>query len=183
MNRQAAGRRKLVLVAGLFALPLLAALALRLGGWAPSLTRNHGQLLAPPVALDDLALQQADGSPYHWRPAERIFRVAVLAPEGCAGDCAARLDLLERVWQAQGRHADQFEVLWFGVLPTGAEAFPGLVPMAGSRAGLAAVRDRLPYPAGAAALYVVDPRGFLILAYPPGFDPNGLRKDLARMLK
>ena len=39
--------------------------------------------------------------------------------------------------------------------------------------------------AGALGLpvYVVDPNGFVILRYPPGFDPGGLRADLAKLLK
>ncbi len=32
-------------------------------------------------------------------------------------------------------------------------------------------------------VYVIDPNGFLILRYPPGFDPGGLRADLAKLLK
>jgi hypothetical protein len=32
-------------------------------------------------------------------------------------------------------------------------------------------------------VYFVDPGGFLAMRYRPGFDPNGLRKDLARLLK
>ena len=32
-------------------------------------------------------------------------------------------------------------------------------------------------------MYVIDPNGFVILRYPPGFDPAGLRADLARLLK
>jgi len=31
--------------------------------------------------------------------------------------------------------------------------------------------------------YLVDPNGFVVLRYPPGFDPGGLRTDLARLLK
>jgi hypothetical protein len=30
---------------------------------------------------------------------------------------------------------------------------------------------------------LVDPRGFLILRYPAGYDGNLLRKDLARLIK
>jgi hypothetical protein len=32
-------------------------------------------------------------------------------------------------------------------------------------------------------VYVIDPNGFLILRYPPGADPAGLRADLAKLLK
>ncbi len=48
-----------------------------------------------------------------------------------------------------------------------------------------ATRARLPGvddPAGT-PVYVVDPNGFVVLRYAPGFDPGGLRADLARLLK
>lgn len=32
-------------------------------------------------------------------------------------------------------------------------------------------------------VYVIDPNGFLILRYPPGADPGGLRADLAKLLR
>jgi hypothetical protein len=32
-------------------------------------------------------------------------------------------------------------------------------------------------------VYVVDPNGFVILRYAPGFDAGHLRQDMARLLK
>ncbi|MCW0465993.1 hypothetical protein NB705_003066 [Xanthomonas sacchari] len=32
-------------------------------------------------------------------------------------------------------------------------------------------------------IYVIDPNGFVVLRYAPGFDPAGLRADLAKLLK
>lgn len=32
-------------------------------------------------------------------------------------------------------------------------------------------------------VYVIDPNGFVILRYAPGFDPAGLRADLVKLLK
>jgi hypothetical protein len=29
----------------------------------------------------------------------------------------------------------------------------------------------------------VDPHGYLVMRYAEGFDPNGLRRDLARLIK
>jgi len=33
------------------------------------------------------------------------------------------------------------------------------------------------------ALYMVDPLGHLMMRYPPDFDPNRLKKDLAKLLR
>ncbi len=40
-----------------------------------------------------------------------------------------------------------------------------------------------PEPMPVVPVYVIDPNGFLILRYPPGSDPGGLRADLAKLLK
>ena len=48
-----------------------------------------------------------------------------------------------------------------------------------------ALRAKLPGvddPAGI-PVYVIDPNGFVVLRYAPGFDPGGLRTDLSRLLK
>jgi hypothetical protein len=41
---------------------------------------------------------------------------------------------------------------------------------------------RLNDPAGT-PVYVIDPNGFVILRYAPGFEPGGLREDLVKLLK
>ena len=48
----------------------------------------------------------------------------------------------------------------------------------GLRAGLARPDD-----AAGDAVWLVDPNGFVVLRYAPGFDPGDLRTDLARLLK
>jgi hypothetical protein len=37
--------------------------------------------------------------------------------------------------------------------------------------------------ANSVPVYLIDPNGFLVMQYRPGFDPSDLRKDLARLLK
>jgi hypothetical protein len=61
---------------------------------------------------------------------------------------------------------------------------PGL-PRAGADAPDAGVAAKLPEAASADALpvYLVDPDGYLVLHYPPGFDPAGVRKDLGKLVK
>ena len=98
----------------------------------------------------------------------------------CAQACARTLDTLHRIWLGQGRKADRLEVLWFGALPEGPR-FRALRQMP-SDAKLAA---QLPEAARADAVpvYLVDPDGYLVLHYHPGFDPAGVRKDLGKLVK
>lgn len=210
--------RMLWLVAALFAAPLLLAMVLVSRGWHPLQTRNAGELLSPPIALEDVPLLDSEGAALPWAVGERGWSILVLAPAACAGDCAALYDTLHRVWLTQGRHADRVRVLWSGPLPAGAVEYAGLQPAVATRAlleqmphrtddgtgdaiGNNAAGDTIDDASGvgtdsatddatgiatgnaAAPVYLVDGRGFLALSYAPGFDPSGLRKDLARLLK
>ena len=174
------GRGRLLLVAALFAAPIVVAVLLRAAGWEPSGLRNSGTLIDPPVALADTPALTPAGTPLDWTAGERGFNLLVQAPEPCVADCAAFYDTLHRVWLTQGRHADRVRVLWAGALPMDAERYAALVPVRVPDALQARLPARAP---GALAVDLVDGRGFLALHYPAGFDPSGLRKDLGRLLK
>lgn len=181
MKPKTRSRLTLLLIAAMFFGSFGIAALLRFSDWEPARTRNYGELLDPPVDLSGLPLRTAGGAAYPWQPLQRVWRIAVVPPEHCAAACAELLDALRRVWLSQGRHADRLHVLWFGELPAAAATFAGLRPMRAD----AALRGRLPAePADEGApVYLIDPSGFLVLRYRPSFDPQGLRKDLGRLLK
>lgn len=175
-------RATLLLVVALFFTSFGVALYLIYSGWRPTATRNAGELLAMPVELGTLGLTRDDGTPYpEWEDDKRLWRVVVLPPSDCGEPCLKLSDSLYRVWISEGRHADRVQVLWFGEVPAQAPAYRAFLPMAASPA----LRAKLPasHVDGSLAVYLIDPNGFLVMRYAPGFDPTGLRKDLARLLK
>lgn len=183
MNTPNQTRSRLILfvVAAMFLGSFGVAATLFFSGWKPTQTRNIGEMLSPYPDLRPVALVQADGTAWQWQPASRQWHVIVAPPADCGQPCLRMLDALQRVWVSEGRHADKLKVLWFGDLPAGAPKFGGLVAMQPSP-GLQAL---LPDVARADALpvYLADPNGYLVLRYPAGFNPSGLRKDLGRVLK
>ncbi|KFN49860.1 hypothetical protein [Arenimonas composti] len=174
-------RLQLLLVAALFLGSFGVAAALFFGGWAPSGTRNFGELLEPYPDLRELPVTRADGSAFAWQPEERRWSIIVAPAHDCGEPCVRLIDTLHRVWLAEGRHAERLQVLWVGEVPEGAPSFPAFVPM-GPNPELVA---RLPDPVlvGQLPVYVADPAGWLVLRYPHGFDPSGLRKDLGRVIR
>jgi hypothetical protein len=176
-------RLVLLLLAVLFAAPVVAAIVLHAIGWEPTRTRNHGTLLQPPPDLRDLVLRRADGTPYDWAPRDRRWRIAVVPPAGCERSCVDLVASLDKVWQLQGRHADRLDVLWFGGLPAGAVPFRRLVAMRPDAAFAARLPDAQPNAKGEPPLYLLDPSGFLAMRYAPGADVAGVREDVARLLK
>jgi len=141
--------------------------ALRFSGWRPSGLKNHGELLQPPADLRNLAPTLVDGSAYPWNPVERTWRIVVAPPADCAEACVKLARQIDLVWQLFGHDANHVHVLWMGEPPA---ALPRVDDIG------SAGRRGVP-------VYVVDPNGFAILRYAPGFDPGDLRSDVARLLK
>ncbi len=178
---QLRSRLILLLIVSMFFGSFGIAAYLRFSGWKPAGGKNFGELLQPAQDLSAIKLLRADGSAYAWAPDEERWQVVFVAPPNCGAPCTKMMDTLHRVWITQGRQASRVNVLWFGELPAGGETFRTLVPMAANPEFVAALPeasrpDALP-------VYFVDPGGFLAMRYRPGFDPNGLRKDLSRLLK
>lgn len=174
----------LLALVALFFGGMLAAGALRFAGWRPAGMKNHGELLQPPADLRAVVPQLAEGGAYLWSPATRTWRIAVMARDcdgAGAAACETLLHQLDTVWQLMGKDADRVHVLWIGALPAGGARPSTLRQLRGSadlRTGLPRAED----PAGS-VVYVLDPNGFVVLRYAPGFDPGGLRTDLSRLLK
>ncbi|WP_434031648.1 hypothetical protein [[Pseudomonas] boreopolis] len=175
------GRRMLIALFVLFFGSMFVAGALRFSGWQPAAMRNHGELLSPPGDLRALTPQLAGGGDYAWAPSERLWRIALAPPADCVQACLALAEDLDKVWQLLGHNADKVHVLWIGTPPAGLPALPELRVVRDDPR----LRRQLPRldEAGGVPVYVIDPNGFVILRYAPGFDPAGLRADLAKLLK
>ena len=181
--------RNRVLLIAIFAMffgSMLVAGALRFSGWRPAGTKNHGEMLDPPGDLRAVVPRQVGGGNYAWNPVARKWRIAFAPPGKCGSECVELVRRLDTVWQLTGREADRVDVLWICAAttcapPAGAPR-PGTLRLLQADPALRAALPRVDDPRGV-PVYVIDPNGFVILRYPPGFDPAGLRADLAKLLK
>ncbi len=187
-------RMLLVLLFVMFFGSMLVAGLLRFSGWRPAGSKNVGELLEPPGDVRALSPKLHGGGEYVWKAGERTWRIVVAPPADCGTECTTLAREIDTVWQLFGKDADDVHVLW--LCPTDACAWPAgaprpgtlklLAPNAQLRAGLprvdeVAVKDVAN--ARGVPAYVIDPYGFVILRYAPGFDPSGLRTDVARLVK
>lgn len=174
-------RGMLILIVVLFLGSAIVAGALRFSGWRPAGMKNHGELLDPPGDLRAVVPRLVDGGEYRWNPGERIWRIALAPKDDCGAPCVALSAQLDTVWQLFGHRADKVHVLWIGTPRPDAKRDRAWHIVAADPA-LRAALPRVDDPAGT-PVYVIDPNGFVILRYPPGFDPGHLREDVGRLLK
>ena len=154
---------------------------LRFSGWQPATHKNHGLMLQPPADVRSIAPMLADGSAYDWKPAERRWRIVAAPAPGCAEACLKLAQDLDKVWQLFGHNADEVDILWVGDYPDGAPKHSAL-RLVRSDDPLRGLLPQVDDPAGT-PVYVIDPHGFVILRYAPGFDPAGLRTDVSKLIK
>ncbi len=177
-------RGAMLLILGLSVGALVVAGLLRFSGWRPSGQVNKGQMLQPYGDLRAFSPTLDDGRSYRWGDSPRTWRM-VAAPSDCTGAgrerCTALLERLDKVWRSLGRDADRVHVLWAGAAPVDVSSLrevslvrpdPRLI------AGLSGSNDSRGDP-----VWLVDPNGFVVLRYAPGFEPVDLRSDLVKLLK
>lgn len=184
--RRAAGRRQLLLVASLFFVPLLAAIALYVSpARRPSRGVEHGELIDPPRPLANFALAWPDGSTAPIGVLRGHWFLVVLVEDRCDGQCGETLGELSRVRLALDKDAVRVRRVLLhdgrccgpaGPPATGADL---LMLGAGGESG-AAWRAQFPRGAG---IYLVDPQGNLMMHYPDAADAAGILGDLERLLR
>ena len=142
---------------------------------------NYGELL-PTQAAPPLAGTRADGKPWALEDERGRWVVVFVAPAACDERCVASLHATRQARTMQGRERERVSRVW---LATGDAPADGarlvehpdvVVVRADPRAA-----ERLPR--GAEAIYLVDPLGNQVLAWPGSPDIRGVARDLSRLLK
>lgn len=191
---QTRSRLTLLLVFGLFAAPVIFAwLAFFVfEDWRPTGTSNHGELIAPPVALRFASLSVIEGEPLQEAFLQGKWTYVMWAGAECGKDCHERLYLMRQVRLAQGKNIDRIQRLLLVQGMGGQELralqaqFPGLVIAYGDRAELSGLASQFaPENTGQekGRMYLIDPMGNLMMRYAADAEPKGIVKDLGRLLK
>ena len=174
MSESKRSRWTLVLVFVAFMLPFLAAVVMRFGGWEPQRTRNFGQLLEPPISMQEATASSANG-PWEFVNQEHEWSLLVRSAADCTADCQATLEVLPNVRRALGRHAGRLHM--FRLTESSESADLPSLQLSAAPALLQTL------PTQGAEVWLVDPHGYLVMHYAAGFDPSGLRKDLSRLIR
>jgi hypothetical protein len=179
---QARSRLTLLLIVGVFALPVIVAFVLNRAGWMPGHSKNFGEVVHPPVGLHEHVFVHAADAREGLANPHGVWTLLVRVPPACDDACWGRVAVLHNVRTSLGANADKLRVWLLDATPPGAhrdalgflEAAAPMTPLPG--------RMSAPLAAGP-ELWLVNPYGAAEMRYPPGFVPAELRKDLGKLVR
>ncbi|WP_410473911.1 hypothetical protein [Guyparkeria sp. TX1] len=140
---------------------------------------EHGELITPAEKVPVTGLVTLDGEPVDANLFQGKWTLLYHVPAGenqagCDADCRALMDTLRRVRLAQDEGMRVVQRVLLEPAGTGrpADFDQGLQVLESNQ-----------WPLARESVYVVDRQGYLVLRYDAGFDPQGLLKDLERLLR
>jgi hypothetical protein len=170
-------------MAAVVAVPPIVAYVLY-ASWRPNSLTNYGELIKP-VSLAE-ALAPADPAMSGLGKLRGKWVLLTVDGGACDEYCRRKLYVLRQLRLTQGKDMERIERAWLvdddaatgsGIMeeykgtariPVRGSALLGALPSAGSP------RDHV---------YIIDPLGNLMMRYPRDPDPNGMKRDLARLLR
>ena len=173
-------RRTLLLIALVAVTPVIASYAVYYFFPRTALA-NYGELLATRPA-PEISGTAADGKPFQLASLHGKWVLAVAASGACDAACTQALYATRQARTLQGREMERVARVWFvtddDVPPAELAAqHPDLARVRVPSTGLAA------WSAGSERIYLIDPLGNLVLAFPRDPDIKGMGRDLTRLLR
>ena len=187
-------RRTLVVVLLIFALPSIFAMSLYFSGWRPVSTANHGELIQPARLIEDRDLQTIDGKSVRFSAIRGKWSMVYFDTADCSEECMKKIYFMRQIHIAQGKNQEKLQRVMIlteakttNNLKLKLADYPEMQVWKGDKEvisqlardfGMSAKTDVMQH-----NIYLLDPRGNLMMRYATGIDPAGIRKDLDRLLK
>lgn len=170
----ARSRRMLLLMALVFFGPLLIATGLYYAsGWRPVGRTNHGVLIEPPRPLA--------GSLFHGK-----WSLVYVGAAGCDAACDRTLYYMRQTHLGLGRLYTRTQRVFLALGPccdrTLATRYPDLVTVDASSPDMVPLLQNFAADERATGIFIVDPRGNLMMRYDAHDPPRGLLDDLKLLM-
>lgn len=186
-NKQ--GRTTLMLIIGLFTLPLLVVLAMHQFSLRPG-GASHGEFVNPPQPLHIVPMLSWQNKQFSEAGLHDKWSLVYIAPVPCDEPCAAQIHMMRQVHAALGKDiarvqrimlvAENFDATRLDNIQSD---YPDLIILAKPSQAVAQMAGQLGVPRVIArSTYLIDPLGNAMMRYIPTADPSGMRKDLTRLL-
>ena len=180
-------RTKFLLIVALFALPIVASY-LTYFVWPPQGgVKNYGELIKPETLPETLTLTALEsGVPTTLQTLRGKWLLVQVDAASCPRACEQKLYAMRQVRLMQGREQDRVLRLWLvedGRAPTTLlqQKYEGTLLFADpARALIAKLAAHFDPKQG---IYMIDPRGNLMMRWPAAVDIKRMHKDIERLLK
>lgn len=177
-------RARLLLLVSIFAIPIaasyIASTFLR-----PEATANYGELLLPPRTVTSQPFERAGGGAFRFDDLRGKWVIVASDSGDCPADCREKLHAMNQTRLALGRNASRVERVF--VVDDVRAPDAGALLAAYQGLQLAVTPRGLSLPPGAANdrahIYLVDPRGNVMLRWPAKPEYRRMFRDLERLLK
>lgn len=175
----------LLLIALVFAAPMIVAALLGWSGWQPGVKGNGRPILPQRNFVDEkLRVQLADGQDYAWRASKPQMTLVALAGPDCAVQCMQALTGMAKARVMLNHNQSRLRLLYLGVPPAAAadrDALGNYWQLGQDTDGkLASYRPTAP---DSVSAVLVESNGTALSLYPAGFDTSGLLRDLKKVIK
>jgi len=175
-------RAKLLALFGLFALPIVASLV-TYQLYTPAETSNYGELL-PVRPVPEQVFANATGQAFRFADLAGKWVLVASDSGACAAACIEKLTAVRQVRLALGRNAGRVERVFVvddtTPPPQSLDSeFPGMkvvFTQSGMTLPPAPANDR-------AHIYLLDPRGNVMMRFPSAVDSKRMLRDLNRLLR
>lgn len=153
---------------------------------------NYGTLVQPPRALQEFEMTDLDGNPAGVQALKGKWTLLYVGGAECGEPCRQGLYNIERVRLTQGKEMDRVQSVY--LVPASVESraveerlveYEGLRGYRIAPGELEAMAPGFDWADSGEPerVYVIDPLGNLMMFYPGGAEPDGMKKDLKRLLK
>jgi hypothetical protein len=176
----ARNKRLLVLLAVIAAAPV-ALSYLAYYAWPRDARVNYGELLAPQT-IAPIAGTRADGAPFDLASLRGRWVVLYAAPGNCSGNCADALYASRQARTIQNAERERVVRVWLVTDPS-APASALLAAHPDLTVARVDARSLRSLPQGSDRIYLIDPLGNFVLAWPSKPDIKAMAKDLGRLLR
>jgi len=177
----------------LFFGPLFAAWILFNSGWRPS-TINHGVLIQAPMQIATLPLLNNDEKLYDKEELYGKWELFYVLPHNCNKFCQRNLVKMRQVNLALGKNVNRLSRIVVSFKEKSNSLLHSILtsPQFGAKHLVISKKKIMPlllqlpknqraFENG--AIFIVDPVGNFVSAYPPEINPKSLLKDLERLMK
>jgi len=173
-----------------FALPPAVAYFMYYTGIMPEARINKGTLITP-TELPDLMLQTIDNKSYTIKSNSGKWTLLMLADSSCDDLCKKNIYLMRQVRTSLGKDSHNTErllIMTDNSVPAALTEFlrdyPGMPVISGTQSAIAKLNNVFVSVAGDTAnkVFLIDPRGKLMMHYQPELQPEDLLNDLKRLI-